>query len=120
MEVYFWIFASVIVLSALGRLYLFIKGGNRVQIYELFESLIAILGTLGLYGYVYSLNFGSKLFWKVIFIFLLLSFLYSLFKPKSISAYKKLGNRKAVLLIGATALFSLPATYMLGLYAYSS
>lgn len=43
MEVYFWIFASVIVLSALGRLYLFIKGGNRVQIYELFESLIAIL-----------------------------------------------------------------------------
>jgi len=124
MEVYFWVFATVIVLSSIGRVYTLIKGSSnpdvQVSLYDLFESLIGVLGVVGIYGYLNGLEFGYKPLWQVVFVFLIVTSIYSLIKPVNKLAYKKIGKVKSIILFGGMLMFSIPATYMLGLYAFYS
>jgi len=124
MEVYFWVFATVIILSSIGRVYTLIKSSSnsdvKVSLYDLFESAVGVLGVVGIYGYLNNLEFGHKLLWQGVFILLIVTSIYSLIKPVNKLAYKKIGKVKSIILFGGMLMFSIPATYMLGLYAFYS
>ncbi len=87
--IYVWAFSVILVLSALGRVFLFFKRPDvvsRLDIYEAFVSLIAIPA---LFGFAYQKPHGFRIFW-IIFCVALSSFsIYQFFTPKMKKLYRK-------------------------------
>ena len=81
---YFWIIAALVTFSALGRIYLYFRT-DRVKVYDLVESAISLVAIVGLHGYVYQSTYLSPLFWQIVWVLLLVTWLASLGVEKTAS-----------------------------------
>ena len=115
-KIYFWLMAFLVGLSAIGRVYLYFTR-EIVTVYDLVESLISLIAIVGLYGFVYQKPLAAPLFWKFIWILLLLTWIWSFFSAKNAGMIEKFGFAKAALLITLIAGLAVPS--LIGLYLYS-
>jgi hypothetical protein len=92
--IYFWLIAILVGVSAIGRFYLFFTR-EIVTGYDLVESLISLIAIVGLYGFVYRTPIVTPTFWKVIWVLLMLTWIWSFFGAKNAEMIEKLVWRKA-------------------------
>ena len=114
--IYFWLMAFLIGLSAIGRVYLFFTR-EIVTVYDLVESLISLTAIVGLYGFVYQKPIAAPLFWKVVWMLLMLSWILSFFAAKNAEMIEKFGLTKSAIIIILIAALAVPT--LIGLYRYS-
>ncbi|SES46051.1 hypothetical protein [Psychrobacillus sp. OK032] len=63
-KIYFWIMLVLLIVS----LFLENEYGWGETVLRIVSTIIAIINTVGFYGYVYKKQFYSQSFWKIIFI----------------------------------------------------
>ncbi len=92
--IYFWLIAVLVVFSALGRIYLFFSS-ETVKVFDLIESFISVAAIVGLYGFAYQTPVLNPMFWKIIWVLLTVTWLWSFFAVKNIELVDKVGLTKA-------------------------
>lgn len=117
--VYFWIIAILVVVSALGRVFLYFRP-DQVKFYDIVESVISIAAIAGLHGYVYQSAYLSPFFWQVTWILLLAAWLASLRDQKNGEMINKIGLKKGIAVIAVTAILGFPTLLVLFAYAFLS
>ena len=115
--VYVWAFSVVLVLSAVGRVFLLYKRPDvvsRLDIYEAFFSLIAIPA---LFGFAYQKPYGIRFFWIVFCVVLSAFSAYQFFTPKMRKLYQK-GWLISGGTIGLQTIIGFPALWALFRYSF--
>ncbi len=92
--IYFWLIAILVVFSAVGRIYLFFTS-EAVKGFDLIESFISVTAIIGLYGFAYQTPVLNPMFWKIIWVLLTVTWLWSFFAVKNIELVDKVGLTKA-------------------------
>ena len=114
--VYFWVVAVAIVLSAIGRIYLYFARGDVVTVYDIAESLLALSALVGLYGFAYQSPVASPGVWKAMFALLVAAWLWNLVAPKSQVIVDKFGAGKGGAALSALLMLAVPE--LVGIYLY--
>lgn len=117
--IYFWITVILTGFSVIGRVYLFFTR-EAVTIYDLVESLIALIAIVGLYGFAYQTPIATPTFWKIVWILLMLTWLWSFFAGKNADMIDKIGLSKAAAVISLISMVAVPALVGLCLYSFRS
>ncbi len=117
--IYFWIIAALVVFTALGRIYLYFRT-DAVKFYDLVESGISVVVIAGLHGYAYQSAYLSPIFWQVVWLMLLFTWLAGLRGRKNREMIDKIGFKKAVGVIAATTIIGFPTLIALFVYAFLS
>jgi hypothetical protein len=113
--IYFWIAAVIAVLSAVGRVYLFLACGI-VTPYDLMESLVALFAVVGLYGFAYQTPIATPTLWKVAFVLLAGTWLWGFFAAKNSAMIDKLGMAKGGAALAIIQMLAVPGLVGLSLY----
>ncbi|MEJ7701284.1 MAG: hypothetical protein WKF71_16795 [Pyrinomonadaceae bacterium] len=93
--------------SAIGRVYLFFTR-EIVTVYDLIESLISLIAIVGLYGFAYQTPIITPIFWKIVWIALLLTWVWSLFGAKNVELIEKVGLAKGAAIISLISMLGIP------------
>jgi hypothetical protein len=117
--IYFWLIAILVAASAIGRGYLYFRS-ETVKLYDLFESLVSIFAIIGLYGFAYQIPLLSATFWKIIWLLLVLTWLYSIFAAKNEELIENFGMAKASTIIALTSILGVPTLIGLAFYSFRS
>ena len=117
--IYFWLMALLVGASAIGRVYLFFTR-EIVTAYDLIESLISLIAMVGLYGFVYQTPIITPIFWKIIWIALLLTWVWSLFGAKNVELIEKIGLAKGAAIISLISMLGIPTLVGLCIYSFRS
>jgi len=116
-SLYFWLFAIVIVGSAIGRVALyFIKPGS-VSVRDVLFSLPGCACVVALHAYIHQMPLGPSLLWITLACALPVLYWIEMRDKKALGAMQKLGRSKAIVIFGATFLFTLPGYIALVLHA---
>ena len=116
-QLYFWLFALLMIGTTIGRAVLYFVKPGSVSIYEIVESLPGLACVVAVYGFAYGVLLGSKPIWLAVACALPILYITSMLSGKARIAYRKLGTSKAILVFGTTFLLTLPAYVALVLYA---
>ena len=116
-QVYFWLFAALIIGTTVGRAVLYFVKPGSVSIQDVLFSLPGLGCVVALYGYIYGLTLGSSLVWVALACALPVLYVVEMRSEKAREAINKLGTKKALLVFGASFLFTLPGYVALLLYA---
>lgn len=114
--IYFWLIAILVVFSAVGRIYLFFTS-EAVKGFDLIESFISVTAIIGLYGFAYQTPVLNPMFWKIIWVLLTVTWLWSFFAVKNIELVDKVGLTKASAIVALTSVVGVPT--LVGLFFYS-
>ena len=116
-QVYFWLFAALIIGPAVGRAVLYFVKPGSVSVQDVLFSLPGLGCVVALYGYLHGLTLGSSVVWVALACALPVLYVVEMRSEKAREAIKKLGTKKAMLVFGASFLFTLPGYVALLLYA---
>ena len=111
--------AVLIVVSAIGRVYLFFTR-EIVTGYDLVESLVSLIAIVGLYGFAYQTPIAAPTLWKVVWVLLMFTWIWSFFAAKNAEIVEKLGLAKGAAVITLIAVLAVPALVGLCLYSFRS
>lgn len=117
--IYFWLIALLVGASAIGRVYLFFTR-EIVTAYDLIESLISLIAMAGLYGFVYQTPIITPVFWKIVWIALLLTWVWSLFGAKNVELIEQIGLAKGAAVISLISMLGIPTLVGLCIYSFRS
>ncbi len=117
--IYFWLMALLVGASAIGRVYLFFTR-EIVTVYDLIESLISLIAIVGLYGFAYQTPIITPIFWKIVWIALLLTWVWSLFGAKNVELIEKVGLAKGAAIISLISMLGIPTLVGLCIYSFRS
>lgn len=113
--VYFWIIAVLVVFTAIGRMYLYFRT-DEVKPYDLVESAVSLAAIAGLYGYAFQTAYLLPLFWQIVWVALLVTWLASLRGRKNREMINKIGAGRGIAIITATSIIGFPT--LVGLFCY--
>ena len=114
--VYFWISALLVVGSAIARVYLYFTR-EIVTVYDLIESLVSVIAIVGLFGFAYQTPLATPAFWKVVWFFLVLTWIGSFFAAKNVEMIESVGLAKGSAIIALVSILGVPT--LVGLFFYS-
>lgn len=117
--IYFWLIAILVGVSAIGRFYLFFTR-EIVTGYDLVESLISLIAIVGLYGFVYRTPIVTPTFWKVIWVLLMLTWIWSFFGAKNAEMIEKVGLAKGTAIFSLISMLAVPTLVGLCIYSFRS
>lgn len=117
--IYFWVMAFLVGASAIGRVYLFF---NReiVTTYDLIESLVSLVAIVGLFGFAYQTPIATPAFWKVVWIILMLTWIWSFFGAKNVEMIEKIGLAKGSAIFSLISMLAVPTLVGLCIYSFRS
>ncbi|MFT4114655.1 hypothetical protein [Silvibacterium sp.] len=118
-HIYVWVFAGILVLSAIGRFLIFLRRRDLVQPIELVEAILGLLAVPALFGFAYQQRLGSPLLWMALCVVLGVASVNQFFSPKMKKIYLR-GWLPSIATIGIQALISAPAIWALVRYAFFS
>lgn len=117
--IYFWLMALLVGASAIGRIYLFFTR-KIVTAYDLIESLISLIAIVGLYGFVYQTPIITPTFWKVVWVLLVLTWIWSFCGAKNIEMIEKVGLAKGAAIFSLISMSAVPTLVGFCLYSFRS
>ena len=117
--IYFWLMALLVGASAIGRVYLFFTR-EIVTAYDLIESLISLVAIVGLFGFAYQTPIATPTFWKVVWILLMLTWIWSFFGAKNVEMIEKTGLAKGAAIFSLISMLAVPALVGLCIYSFRS
>lgn len=117
-KIYFVFLVTIVLGSLFGRIILRVKRPDVAKRFDVISSLVSSVSLIGVYGYVFSVTIAARWVWMVVAIAVLVFWVLEFFQPKAKQVVAKLGRLKAVLLLGATSLLTLPGYVALVLYAF--
>lgn len=109
-KIYFWIMLLLLIVS----LFLENEYGWGETVLRIVNTIIAIINTVGFYGYVYKKQFYSQSFWKIIFIVTVIDAVVSLLYYGFQDAELGIGGNIFVAVLTFIIMYPL----LLGLYRY--
>ncbi|MCZ8541892.1 hypothetical protein [Psychrobacillus psychrodurans] len=109
-KIYFWIMLVLLIVS----MFLENEYGRGETVLRIVSTIIAIINTLGFYGYVYKKQLYSLSFWKIIFIVTVIDVVVSILYYGFQDA--ELGTEGIIFLAVFTFIIMFPL--LLGLYRY--
>jgi hypothetical protein len=121
--VYFWLIAAFLVLPLPFKLLEYVAGKDSspriVKVEEMANAAFFLVGLVGLYGFVYHVQFLSPFFWRAwIGLAILVSVGGIFWSPKIRYGSSVLGKTRTRLIIGVGSLAFAPM--LVGLFYYSS
>jgi hypothetical protein len=121
--IYFWAIAAVLVLPLPFKVIEYISGKDKspmsVKIEEMTNAVFFFVGLVGLYGFVYNVDYLSPLFWRIwIVLAVVLSIAAIFWSPKLKYAVNVMGKTRTRIVVGIGSLAFVPM--LVGLFIYSS
>ncbi|CAN5523825.1 hypothetical protein BH10ACI1_BH10ACI1_24920 [soil metagenome] len=117
--IYFWLMALLVGASAIGRVYLFLTR-EIVTAYDLVESLVSLVAIVGLFGFVYQTPIAVPTFWKVVWVLLVLTWVWSFFGAKNVEMIEKVGLAKGAAIFSVISMLAVPSLVGLCIYSFRS
>lgn len=117
--IYFWVMAILVGASAIGRVYLFFTR-EVVTAYDLIESLVSLVAIAGLFGFVYQTPIAIPEFWKVVWVVLMLTWIWSFFGAKNIEMIENIGLAKGSAIFSLISMLAVPTLVGLCIYSFRS
>lgn len=117
--IYFWLMALLVGVSAIGRVYLFFTR-QIVTAYDLIESLTSLIAVVGLFGFAYQTPIAAPTFWKVVWVLLMLTWVWSFFGAKNVEMIEKTGLAKGATIFSLISMLAVPALVGLCIYGFRS
>lgn len=121
----FWFIFILLILPIPFRVFMYISGKvsipTPVIIDESIASVIALLGCVGMYGYVYKVAMFTQLLWQVFFVvFVVYSVTIIIYSPKLKLVSDLTSRNKQRILIVVTTLITFPLPLSLYFYGFGS
>jgi hypothetical protein len=116
-HIYFWLFAALLVGTTVGRSVLFFVKPGSVSVRDILFSLPGLGCVIALYGYLHNLTLGPNAIWIILVCVLPILYVIEMRSDETRAAVEKLGLKKALLVFGASFLFTLPGYIASVLYA---
>ena len=116
-QIYFWLFALLMVGVTIGRAVLYFVRPGLVSLYDIAEALPGLACVVAVYGYVQGVPIGTKALWIVLACIIPVVYVISMRGEKTRVMLRKFGRARLILLMGAGFLLTLPAYVALILYA---
>jgi hypothetical protein len=116
-QMYVWAFSGILVFSAIGRGWLFVKKRELVTRLDLLEGAAGLAVIPALFGFAYQRAYGSRVLWAVMCVVLVVLSVYQFFTPKMRKIYDK-GLPTAVGVIALQAVLGGPGLWAIICYAF--
>ncbi len=88
-QIYLWSFSVILLLSAAGRIFLFVKRRDLVSSLDLIEAFVGLAVIPALLGFAYGRAYGPHVLWMLLSIVLCILSVYQFFTPKMRKLYQK-------------------------------
>ncbi len=116
-QIYVWVFSGVLVLSAIGRIVLFVKKPGLVSRLDLIEAAVALAATPALFGFAYQRAHGTRVLWELFSVVFVGLSVYQFFTPKMRKLYDK-GLPTTAFTVLAQCVLGGPGLWALLAYAF--
>jgi hypothetical protein len=109
---YVWVFAVVLVLSAVGRTLLFFVRRELVTRFDVVEGWLGLIAIPALFGFAYGTPHGARWWWEFVAVMFVVLSIYAFFASKMHRLYAKgwgvsIATIAVMTLVGGPALWAL-------------
>jgi peptidoglycan/LPS O-acetylase OafA/YrhL len=116
-RIYLWLFSGLLLASAAGRFFLYMKKPGMISRIDLVEAVAGVMAIPALLGFAYQRPCGAEFLWRGLCLLLVGLFVGQMFSEKTKKLFAK-GRKLAITVMAVQIALGAPAMWALIEYAF--